>query len=199
MKTDMFREHHAEYAAKSSPTLLTIPPARYLTIAGQGAPNGAEFGRAIPALYSMAYSIKMADKAKDRDFKIGALEGLWWTPSGTFDYRDVPAERWLWKLMIRVPDFVTQADIDEAREALRSRRKLGVADQVELEVIEEGLCVQAMHVGSYADEPRTLAAMESVIAARGLHHRGPHHEIYLSDPNRVAPQRLKTILRTPVC
>lgn len=198
-KFDVYREHRTEYAARPQPRLVTIAPARYLAIAGQGAPGGQAFSRAIPALYSVAYTIKMADKAQDRDFKIGALEGLWWTPSGTFDYREVPAAHWLWKLMLRVPDFVTGSELHFAKETLRKKRKLGAADQVDLEIIEEGLCVQAMHVGSYADEPRTLAAMESMMAARGLHHKGPHHEIYLSNPMRVPVERIKTILRVPVC
>lgn len=196
-KIDLFREHRDEYLMAKVPTEVRIGPARYLTVAGTGSPQSPEFQRKLGALYGCAYTIKFTQKkTAGRDFKVGLLEGLWWFgDSGTFG-AGAPDKEWRWKLLIRVPDFVTARDLRAALETLKEKR--GTTETVELETIREGRSIQMLHVGPYADEPRTVAAMDELVRTKGLHYRGAHHEIYLSDPRRVPPQRLRTILRHPV-
>jgi hypothetical protein len=136
--------------------------------------------------------------AGGQDYKVCQLEGLWWADGSSADFTAVPRDQWRWKLLIRVPDFIGQADLDQAKAALRDKGKPPAFESVRLETIEEGPCVQMLHVGPYAEEPATLALMRQFAAAGGLEFRGPHHEIYLSDPRRVPPERLRTILRMPV-
>jgi hypothetical protein len=196
-KIDLFREHRDEYLMAKTPTEVRVGPARYLTVSGTGGPQGPEFQRKLGALYGCAYTIKFSQKkTTGRDFKVGVLEGLWWFgKSATFE-AGMPGKDWRWKLLIRVPEFVTARDVRAALETLKEKR--GTSDTVELETIREGRSVQMLHVGAYADEPRTVAAMDELVRAKGLHYRGAHHEIYLSDPRRIPPERLRTILRHPV-
>lgn len=196
-KIDLFREHRDEYLMAKVPTEVRVGPARYLTVAGTGGPQSPEFQRKLGALYGCAYTIKFAQKkSAGRDFKVGLLEGLWWFgDSGTFG-AGARKKDWRWKLLIRVPDFVTARDLRAALETLKEKR--GTTETVELETIREGRSIQMLHVGPYADEPRTVAVMDELVRTKGLHYRGAHHEIYLSDPRRVPPERLRTILRHPV-
>jgi hypothetical protein len=186
----------------SSDLLITVKPAKYLAIEGRGEPGGAEFQAKIGALYGMAFTIKMARKFAGRDYKVCGLEGLWWCdrhPEAFFpDIPKVPRGEWRWKLLIRAPDFINEKDRQAALAALRKRGKGEGADQVLLETIDEGRCVQVLHVGPYGEEPRTLQRAMEFMAASGLRLRGHHHEIYLNDPRRVPAARLKTILRHPV-
>jgi len=172
-KLDLYRQHKDEYAAKKTPALVKVGPAKYLTIAGRGAPGGDAFQAAVGGLYSMAFTIKMTRKLSGKgDYKVCHLEGLWWAPG--------------------------KADLAKARAALAAKGKPPEFKAVKLERIAEGLCVQALHVGPFADEPATVAKMDELAAAEGLKPHGRHHEIYLSDPRRVPPERLRTILRHPV-
>lgn len=196
-KIDLFREHRDEYLMAKVPTEVRVGPARYLTVAGTGGPQSPEFQRKLGALYGCAYTIKFTQKkTASRDFKVGVLEGLWWFGSGGTVGAGAPGKDWRWKLLIRVPEFVTARDLRAALETLKEKR--GTTEKVELETIREGRSIQMLHVGPYADEPRTVAAMDELVRARRLHYRGAHHEIYLSDPRRVPPERLRTILRHPV-
>lgn len=197
VKLDLYARHKSEYLAPRSPAVLTIGAARYLTVAGRGDPNGPAFGAAVGALYAIAYTIKMAKKAGGRDFGVSKLEGLWWgAPRGKL-LIDSPVRTWRWKVMIRVPTFVAARDLLAARRTLVKRgRTLGA--RVRLETLREGRCVQMLHRGPYRAEHATIAAMVAFARGRGLRPRGRHHEIYLSDPRRVAPARLRTILRQPV-
>lgn len=196
-KVDLFREHRDEYVMATTPTEVRVGPGRYLTVSGTGGPQGAEFQGKLGALYGCAYTIKFTQKrTRGRDFKVGVLEGLWWFgKSGAFAAGKA-ARDWRWKLLIRVPEFVTPRDLHAALETIKEKR--GTAEKVALETIREGRSVQMLHVGAYRDEPRTVAAMDELVRAKGLHYRGAHHEIYLSDPRRVPPERLRTILRHPV-
>jgi hypothetical protein len=196
VKVDLFREHRDEYAMPTSPALIRTGPGRYLAVAGTGGPQGAEFQRKVGALYGCAYTIKFAQKKTGKDFKVGVLEGLWWTERGGTDWLASPKSEWRWKLLIRVPEFVGARDLHAALKVLRAKR--GEVEEVKLETIREGRVVQMLHVGAYADEPRSVAAMDEFVRAKGMRYRGAHHEIYLSDPRRVAPSRLRTILRHPV-
>jgi hypothetical protein len=188
----------AEYAQPKQPTVIDVGPGTYLTIDGEGEPGGGTFDANMGALFSVGYTIKFALKKAGRDFKLGAVEGLWWTAGGGKDWQDVPRGEWRWKLLLRVPDFVSEQDLAGALADLHARRKPGPIDGVRLETLHEGPAIQILHLGPYADETRTLAQMEAFAEAQGLTFHGPHHEIYLSDPRRVAPERMKTILRHPV-
>ena len=199
-KLDLYKEHKAEYkASKTKPAILTVGPARYLGVDGRGAPGSEEFHAAVGALYSMAFTIKMTRKfAGKGDYKVCHLEGLWWTDTHSGAFMDIPKEQWCWKLLIRTPDFVRSADMNSARKALREKAKPPEFENVKIETIRQGRCVQMLHVGPYCDEPATVEAMRQFAAESGLRLHGKHHEIYLSDPRRVPPQRLRTILRHPV-
>ena len=194
-KIDLFREHRDEYAMTKVPALVNVRAGRYLTVSGTGTPQDTQFHSNLGALYGCAYTIKFAQKAKGRDFKVGVLEGLWWTGGGASSF-DTPKAKWRWKLLIRVPSFVTRRDVNAALASLREKR--GEVADVTLETIREGRAVQMLHVGAYGDERRTLSAMDELVREKHLRYRGAHHEIYLSDPRRVPPSRLRTILRHPV-
>lgn len=193
---DLFARHADEYAMPKEPTLVTIGAGKYLTVTGVGAPGSAEFQAKLGALYGHAYTIKFArKKAGVDDFKVGVLEGLWWVPGGA-TWLSAPKRSWRWKLLIRGPPSVRADDMRAARAALRAKGRLAAG--VRLETVAEGPSVQVLHVGPYADEPRTIALMDAYARNERLRFRGRHHEIYLSDPRRVPAARLRTILRHPV-
>ena len=195
MSIDVIAQHKDEYVAPREPALVTVGPGRYLTISGTGDPSGDDFRDAVGGLYACAYTIKFAKKAKRRDFKVAMLEALWWAAGGARAALQ-PRSTWQWKLLLRVPPTVSPADVAAAIATLREKGR--PAPAVRLETIAEGRAVQALHVGPYADEPATLEKMGAFARDHHLRFRGAHHEIYLSDPRRVAPSRLRTILRHPV-
>ena len=197
-KLDLSRLHAAEYVAPRKPVILATRPGRYLTIAGSGDPGGAAFGERVGAMYGVAYTVKMAKKRAGRDFKVAGLEGLWWGVGRSKWMIEQERGNWRWKLLIRVPDFVTAADVAAAAKQLLAKGKGAVVKAVKLEKIAEGRCVQVLHVGPYMDEGPTMDAMAAVAKAEGLKFTGRHHEIYLSNPRRVKPAKLRTILRHPV-
>lgn len=197
-RIDLYKVHRDEYAAAPEPRTVTIGPALYLAVEGHGEPGGVEFQEKLSALYGVLYTIKFAAKRRGQDFKASGMEGLWWTPSGDSNYLEIPRQDWCWQLMVRVPEFVSVEDLEAARDELRGRGKTGDFDGVGLESLDEGLCVQALHVGPYETESETLRKMDELVQRNGLMYRGLHHEIYLSDPRRVPPERIRTILRHPV-
>jgi hypothetical protein len=197
-KVDLYKVHAAEYVAPRAPAIVATKPGRYLTVAGTGDPDGPAFGEKFGALYGVAFTVKMAWKKAGRDYKVAGLEGLWWGVGDKEWMIQQARGKWQWKLLIRVPDFVTARDVAAAVKTLVARgRGKGVA-QVKLERIAEGRCVQVLHVGPYMNEGKTLDAMLAFAKAKGLRFTGKHHEIYLSDPRRVKPEQLRTILRHPV-
>ena len=198
-KLDLYKLHKDQYVNAKTPVLVTIDEAAYLTIDGRGAPGGPEFESRIGALYGAAFTIKMTRKATaPQDYVISKLEAVWSfdDPSGGFD--TVPPEQWNWKMMIRTPDFVEPVELEKAAALLIEKGKAPEADKVKLERLAEGLCVQMLHVGPYEEEDRTVEQMAGFVTQQGLVLHGCHHEIYLSDPRRVPPERIKTILRHPV-
>lgn len=197
-KLDLLREHREEYAPAKEPRLVRVAPARYLSTVGRGAPEGEAFGRAVGGLYAVAYTVKMASKRAGRDFKVMPLEGLWWGKEPNTDFTSEPRETWNWKLLIRVPDLVTAREVAAAKAAIAERGGADGAREVKLERLAEGRCVQALHVGSYATERPTIERMLRKAAEAGLTFRGLHHEIYFSDARKVAPARLRTLLRHAV-
>jgi hypothetical protein len=196
-KLDLYKKHKAEYAAKKKPALFDIKPVQYLAIDGRGAPGDAEFQTKVAAMYNVAFTIKMASKAAGRDYTVCKLEALWWSDEG-HDLSRIPMEKWKWKLLMRTPDFIGKAQLDAARKDIASKDKAPAAREVNLETLDEGQCVQALHVGPYSEVAGTINAMHSFVLEKDLALRGRHHEIYLSDPRRTAPGKLKTILRQPV-
>jgi hypothetical protein len=198
-KIDLFKLHKAEYAAARKPARVEIKPACYLSIVGQGEPGGSVFSEKIGALYGTAFTIKMRRKFGGLgDYAVCKLEAQWWAGECGGDFSRVPKEQWQWKLMIRTPDFVGKEDLKKAVDALTKKGKAGCAGEVALETLREGQCVQMLHVGPYDKECETIAVMQEFAEEKGLEFHGRHHEIYISDPRRVAPEKLKTILREPV-
>jgi len=198
-KLDLYKGHKDQYVQARKPVLLTIPPVWYLTIEGRGEPESQAFTSRVGTLYNVAFTIKMTRKLAGKgDYKVCGLEALWWAEDKSRCFLDVPRGKWCWKVLIRTPESITKADLSDAHAALAKKGKGPEVAQVRLESMEEGLCVQMLHVGPFADEPATLAEMERFADKNGLEFTGPHHELYLSDPRRTPPQRLKTILRMPV-
>ena len=194
-KIDLYKLHKNEYFAPKKPVLVHINPAQYLAIGGQGAPGGERFSCCIGALYSVAFTIKMTHKFSGKqDYSVCKLEGLWFFNGNP---ASIPKRQWRWKLMIRTPDFITEVDRKQALATLLKKGKPREVEEVKLETLDEGRCVQMLHVGPYEAEHSSIALMRQLAERQGLVLAGPHHEIYLSDPRRVPPERLKTILRQP--
>jgi hypothetical protein len=177
---------------------VEIKPATYQAISGQGAPGGERFTASIGELYGVAFTIKMTRKfAGKEDYAVCKLEGQWWSAPGK-DLAKLPLDQWLWNLLIRTPDFINEEDLRQAVAVLLKRGKGEDVKRVRLETLAEGPCVQMLHVGPYEKEHETIAVMRAFTEKQQLSFSGKHHEIYLSDPRRVPPDRLKTILRQPV-
>lgn len=197
-KLDLYQEFTRQYVKPKKPVFVDIPAIKYLTADGSGRPGSEDFQRKIGALFGVAYTIKMARKYAGRDYKVCGLEGLWWFDDANKPVSEVPLDEWNWKLMIRVPDFVTAREVRQAVTALAKKGKLPDGVEIQLERIKEGRCVQMLHVGPYQDEAHTVQTMMEFAAANKMRFDGPHHELYISDPRRVPPERLRTILRQAV-
>ena len=185
------------------PAIVDVPELSFLMIDGRGDPNSSEaYQDALGALYGIAYTLKstLGKSTPERDFKVAPLEGLWWADAETSSMAELQADRdaWNWTMMIAVPDAVTAAELAAAVDAAARRRPLPAAGSVRLERVAEGLAAQIMHVGPYSAEAPTIARLHAIVAAEGYELRGRHHEIYLGDPRRTAPERLKTVIRHPV-
>lgn len=192
---------------KGKPEIVTVPKMNYIAVCGKGNPNeeDGEYKKSIELLYGIAYTIKMSKKGDHKiegyfDYVVPPLEGFWWQENvDGIDYSH--KENFQWISVIRLPDFVTKTDFDWAIEEATRKKKIDFS-KVEFLEIEEGLCVQCMHSGSYDDEPATVAAMDKFIADNGYENdisdTRRHHEIYLSDARKVAPEKLKTVIRHPI-
>jgi hypothetical protein len=193
--------HDDLYRGKAGePTLVEVPPGRFLIIDGQGGPDGEEFQKAVATLYAIEYTAKFAlKKAGGPDVKVPPLEGLFDVladPAQAFD----PAvrERLRWTLMLRVPEPIDEQLVEQARAEATRKKDLPAIANVHVEEFDEGTCAQVLHVGPYSEEPATIETLRKFIAEQGRVARGRHHEIYLSVPGRTKPERMKTILRAPV-
>lgn len=208
--------------------LVDVPPMQFLMVDGQGDPNtAAEYAEAVEALYGLAYTLKfMSKREMDRDYGVPPLEGLWWAADMNVFTRTIERDAWLWRMMIMTPDWITGEQFGRAVEEVKRKKvqhgdtgdtgkkgelrgtggnsgelKKGVAglDRVRLERFEEGLAVQILHIGPYTAEGPTIARLHGeYLPQNGLVENGEHHEIYLGDPRKSAPEKLKTILRQPV-
>jgi hypothetical protein len=200
-KLDLKKELKEFYRASAKqPNIVDVPEGKFVTIVGRGAPGGPAYHAALNALYSVVYAIKFKYKTEGKDFSVMTLEGLWWwdDPSIT-DLDDAPPRaEWNWKLMIRIPDFVTENIIEDAKKIVKEKKGIKEADKIKLEAFHEGISAQIMHIGTYSEEGPTAKRLHDFIGESGYGMRGLHHEIYMSDPRRVSPERLKTILRQPI-
>jgi hypothetical protein len=199
-KIDLFKELKAEYKAKPEPAIVQTTKAQYLSIEGKGDPNGKSFQEAIGALYAMAFTVKMTRKAEGLgDYVVGKLESQWFSDEDEC-FANLPKEKWQWVLMIRTPDCVKKVDLTKALKAIISKGKCEhPVDKVTLIKLNENECVQALHVGPYEKVGETIDTMVKFIQTEDDYTiYGRYHEIYLSDPRRIPPERLKTIIRFPV-
>lgn len=207
MPFDFKKEYKELYQPKNKPQITAVPPMNYIAVRGTGDPNedGGAYQQAISVLYAVAYTLKMSYKT---DYKIAGffeyvvppLEGFWRQDNvDGVNYSDKSSFHWI--SVIRLPDFVTKTDFDWAVQTAAKKKQLDCFSS-EFLTIEEGLCVQIMHVGSYDDEPASVAVMDEYLAQNGyandLTAERLHHEIYLSDPRKTAPEKRKTVLRHPI-
>ena len=207
MAFDFKKEYKAFYLPKNKPEIVTVPTMNYIAVRGKGDPNeeGGAYQAAIGVLYAIAYTIKMSKKGDRRiegyyDFVVPPLEGFWWQDGvDGVDYADKSTFNWI--SVIRLPDFVTKADFDWAVAEATRKKKLDCS-MAEFLRVDEGECVQIMHLGAFDNEPATVAIMDAYLEANGYENdfsaTRVHHEIYLSDARKVAPEKWKTVIRHPI-
>ena len=207
MAFDFKKEYKEFYMSKSVPEIVTVPKANYIAVRGMGDPNqeGGAYQSAVSILYAVAYTLKMSYKTDYRiegffEYFVPPLEGFWWQEGvDGIDYGDKSTFHWI--SVIRLPEFVTKKDFDWAVEEAARKKKLDCS-LAEFLTIEEGLCVQIMHIGPFDHEPSTVALMDQYIAENGyandMNENRLHHEIYLSDARKAAPEKWKTIIRHPI-
>jgi hypothetical protein len=207
MAFDFKKEYKEFYLPKNKPQIVTVPRANYIAVRGQGDPNeeGGAYRQAIQILYAVAYTLKMSYKTDHKikgfyEYVVPPLEGFWWQDNAErIDYGDKSAFHWI--SVIRLPDFVTKEDFDWAVET--ATKKKGIeCSSAEFLTVEEGLCVQIMHLGAFDDEPATVALMDDYLKENGyandLTDQRLHHEIYMSDARKIAPEKWKTVIRHPI-
>jgi hypothetical protein len=207
MAFDFKKECKELYSAPSRPQVVEVPPMNYVAVRGAGDPNeeGGAYQAAVGVLYAVAYTIKMSKKGDHRmdgyfDFVVPPLEGFWWQEGvAGVDYSDKSSFQWI--SAIRMPDFVTPEELAWAKDTASAKKKIDCSP-AELLQVDEGLCVQMMHLGPYDDEPATVAAMDAFLAEQGYANdfsdTRRHHEIYLTDVRKVPPEKWKTVVRHPI-
>jgi hypothetical protein len=181
--------------------IVTVPPMRYLAIDGAGDPNTSQaYADALATLYPVAYALKFLSKRElDRDYVVMPLEALWWADDMAAFTAAHDKSLWRWTAMILVPEWIDGTQVDVAMQKVRAKGAAPALAALRVEALDEGLCVQTLHIGPYDAEGPVLRAMhDDFIPAQGLRMTGHHHEIYLSDPRRASPEKLRTILRQPV-
>lgn len=207
MAFDFKKEYKEFYMPKNKPEIVTVPKANYIAVRGKGNPNEIDgaYQQAISILYAVAYTLKMSYKTEHKiegffEYVVPPLEGFWWQDNvDGIDYADKAAFNWI--SVIRMPEFITQKDFEWAVETASEKKKLDCSS-AEFLTVDEGLCVQIMHIGAFDDEPQTVALMDEYIAQNGYENditeSRLHHEIYLSDARKVAPEKWKTVIRHPI-
>ncbi len=207
MPFDFKKEYKEFYNPKTTPAIVNIPKMNFIAIKGKGDPNkeDGEYKKAIPLLYAVAYTLKMSYKTPYKiegffEYVVPPLEGFWWQENiAGVDYRRKDTFNWI--CLIRLPDFIKEKDFHWAVETAEKKKKLDLS-KLEFFTYDEGLCVQCMHIGPYDEEPKTVEKMESFIVENGyiqnITNEKFHHEIYLSDPSKCDPSKLKTVLRHPI-
>ena len=207
MAFDFKKEYKESYMPKNKPEIVTVPKANYIAVRGKGNPNEIDgaYQQAISILYAVAYTLKMSYKTEHKiegffEYVVPPLEGFWWQDNvDGIDYADKAAFNWI--SVIRLPEFITQKDFEWAVETASEKKKLDCSS-AEFLTVDEGLCVQIMHIGAFDDEPQTVTLMDEYIAQNGYENditeSRLHHEIYLSDARKVAPEKWKTVIRHPI-
>ena len=199
-KIDFKREFkHLYKPSAKNVSIVDVPAMNFLTITGEGNPNTAQtYKDAVSALYSVAYTVKFMVKKGELaiDFGVMPLEGLWWVEDMT-QFSTDDKDSWLWQMLIMQPEFVTAEMVAEAKAQVKKKKGLVAVDQLEFERIVEGTAVQILYTGPYADEGPTIQTLHEHVRQQGGELSGKHHEIYLNDPRRTAPERLKTVIRQP--
>ena len=207
MSFDFKKEYKEFYMPKNKPGIVSVPGMNYIAVRGQGDPNveDGEYKQAIELLYGIAYTIKMSKKGDHQiegyfDYVVPPLEGFWWQDGiDGVDYAHKESFHWI--SVIRLPDFVTRDDFGWAVKEAERKKKTDFS-KVEFLTYDEGLCVQCIHIGPYDDEPATVELMHAFMEEQGyvldINDRRLHHEIYLSDARKVAPEKLKTVIRHPI-
>ncbi|WP_251546838.1 GyrI-like domain-containing protein [Pumilibacter intestinalis] len=206
MAFDYKKEYKEFYMPASKPTIITVPKMNYIAVRGKGNPNdeNGEYKKSIGFLYAIAFTIKMSYKGSHKidgyfEYVVPPLEGFWWQDGGEIDYANKEGFNFI--SLIRLPDFVAKADFDWAIEQATKKKKDDFS-RVEFLTYDEGVCVQCMHIGSYDDEPKTVALMHEYMKVNGydldITESRYHHEIYLSDPRKCAVDKLKTVVRHPI-
>jgi hypothetical protein len=196
-KLNLLKEYKNYYKAGKKPEIQEFGEVCYLVIEGQGEPGGDVFAKKVEALYPLAYGIKKICKEQGNDFGVPKLEGLWWV-EGNKSALEVPRSEWHWKLLIRMPDFVPKEMVLSVQPEVAAKKQNDLIREISFEKITEGKCVQVMHVGPYSTEPGTIDELMAFVAENGLSVNGLHHEIYISDPRKTEPSKMKTLIRYPV-
>lgn len=207
MAFDFKKEYKEYYMPGRKPEIIDVPGINYIAVRGEGDPNlqGGEYQQAIGILYAVSYTLKMGCKTDHRpegffDYVVPPLEGFWWQEqTDGVDYGNKASFHWI--SAIRLPDFVTREHLYRAADAAAKKKKLDCS-KAEFMTVEEGLCVQVMHTGPFDDEPRSVALMDAFIKEQGyvndMNGNRLHHEIYLSDARKTAPEKRKTVIRHPI-
>jgi len=192
---------HLYNPGKKEFSVVDVPAMQFLMVDGRGNPNTAQaYKDAIEVLYGVAYKIKFTSKQNlEKDYTVPPLEGLWWADNMDAFHNEPNYDQWIWTMMIMQPDWITPALFDEACAIVKKKKDLAALPKLRLESYEEGLSAQILHIGPYTDEGPVLAKLHNeFMPANDYTFNGKHHEIYISDPRRVAPEKLKTVLRQPV-
>lgn len=196
---DWKKTHKSLYFPPAGPVMVDVPPMRFLMIGGHGDPNTSPlYAAAVEALFTLAYTLKFSvKKSGGVDYGVFPAEGLWW--SGDMDdFVSGNKSNWQWTMMIAQPDLIDAQAVEHARaEALKKKKGLAALEQVRFETFAEGRCAQLMHTGPFAAEGANIARLHAFIAEQGGRLTGKHHEIYLTDLRRTAPEKLKTVIRQP--
>ncbi|MDE5596408.1 MAG: GyrI-like domain-containing protein [Lachnospiraceae bacterium] len=207
MAFDFKKEYKEFYMPKNKPEIVKIPPMNYVAVRGKGNPNveGGDYQQAISILYAVAYTLKMSYKTDYKiegffEYVVPPLEGFWWQDNiKGVDYSNKDAFNWI--SVIRLPDFISERDFAWAVQTAAKKKKIDCSS-AEFLTVDEGLCVQIMHMGSFDSEPATVALMESYLKEQGfvndINEQRLHHEIYMSDARKVAPEKWKTVIRHPI-
>jgi hypothetical protein len=204
-KLDYKKEFKDLYMPPNKPTLIEIPSMNFISVNGKGDPRRKEYEDAMSILYALTFTIKMSKMSGIKpegyfEYVVPPLEGLWWCNDGAFDFEK--RENWRWTSMIRQPEFVTQDVFDWAAAQCKRKKPEINVDLARFEAFKEGKCVQMMHFGPYADEPKSVERMKiflhenKLVDETGMDRK--HHEIYLSDPRKTIPEKMRTVLRHPV-
>jgi hypothetical protein len=198
-KLDLKKIQKPYYDAKPAPAFIDVPAMNFLMIDGKGNPNTApEYAEAVQTLYSVAYTLKFKIKKEmSIDYPVMALEGLWWADDMNLFSTD-KKDDWLWTMMISIPDFITCDLVETAKTEAGKKKSLAALPQLRFESFAEGLSAQLMHIGPYSAEAPNIQRLHEFIHTNGYSLEGKHHEIYLSDPRKSAPEKMKTIIRQPM-